>query len=118
MDIETRRRVCRLITGLVVIDDEIDETEEAFIASILKLFGLGSHDRAALFPILDAREATRELASLPESTRMEAFGLLVAAAASDKRVVTKERDYLHAVGAVLGLSSDDVDARVAKALAS
>ncbi len=118
MDIDARRRVCRLIAGLVVVDDELDDAENAFIDALLARFGLGSEERDALFPIVDASEAARELGALPEGVREEAFGLLIDAAAADKRFVAEERDYLHNVGAVLGHASDAIDARVAKVIGS
>lgn len=116
MDTEDRRRVCRLIAGLVVVDDVLDDTENAFVDSMLVRFGLGSEEREALFPIVDADEAVRELTALPPAMREEAFGLLISAAAADKRFMAEERDYLHKVGAVLGLEGAEIDTRVAKAM--
>ncbi len=116
MDTEDRRRVCRLIAGLVVVDDVLDDTENAFVDAMLVRFGLGAEERDALFPIVDADEAVKELTALPPGLRNEAFGLLVSAAAADRRFMAEERDYLHKVGAVLGLEGAAIDTMVAQAM--
>ena len=116
MDTDARRRICRLIAGLVGVDNELDDTESAFVDNMLVKFGLSPDERESLFPIIDGDEAAKELADLPAAMREQAFALLVDAAAADKRFVDEERDYLHKVGAVLGLSHDEVDRRVSTAI--
>jgi uncharacterized tellurite resistance protein B-like protein len=101
----------------VVVDDELDPAEDAFINNLLKKFGLGSEERDALFPIMDGDEAARELMSIPEGVRGEAFGLLVEAAAADKKYATEEREFLERVAEVIGMSKAELDKMMADALA-
>lgn len=117
MDIETRRRVCRLIAGVVVVDDDLDDAENAFLDALLARFSLTSDEREALFPIVDGDEAARELKTLAEDQREEVLGLLISAVAADRRYVAEEKAYLHKVGAAMGLPADEVDARVQRAIA-
>ena len=112
MDEETRRKVCRLIAGIVVVDDELEEREDQFVDRMLAKFGLSAEERDALFPIMDAAEATSELQSLPETVRTEAFDLLIEAAAVDGVYADEEKHYLHAVAGVVGVDNDEADRRV------
>lgn len=112
MDEETRRKVCRLIAGIVVVDDDLDETEDSFVDRMLVQFNLSSEERDALFPIMDAKEAAEEFRSLPPDVRFEALDLLVQAAAVDGVYAKEEMTYLHAVSDVVGVSQDEIDKRV------
>ncbi len=116
MDESQRRKICQLVAGIVVTDDELDPREEAFVERMLARFGLDPSERDAIFPLVDGEEAARDLAKMPEDVRGEAFSLLVQAAAADDKVVPEEREYLLAVGRALGLSEDDVDLRIVDAL--
>lgn len=112
MDEDTRRKVCRLIAGIVVVDDDLDETEDKFIDRMLVQFSLSSEERDALFPIMDEKEAADEFRSLPPDVRFQALDLLVQAAAIDGHYVDEERKYLHAVCEVVGIADDEIDKRV------
>jgi DnaJ-domain-containing protein 1 len=118
MDQATGLKVCRLIAGIVVVDDDLDPAEEAFVEQILARFGLMPEDRDALFPIMDANEAREEIASLSKPLQNEVFELLVQAAAADKRFAQEERAYLQTVAAVMGIADGEVNQRVAKAMAA
>lgn len=117
MDHDTRHKVCRLIAGIVVVDDDLDDAEDDFINRMLAKFGLSQEQRDELFPIMDAKEAATEFAGLSRDVQLEAFDLLVKAAAADKKYAQEERSYLQAVGKVLGVPPDDIDERVKRALA-
>lgn len=116
MDNDTRRRLCRLIAGIVVVDNDLDDAESRFVDHMLARFGLGPEERDALFPIIDAGEAAEELKLLPAALQHEGFALLVEAATLDRRYADEERDYLYKVGAVLNVAPADIDARVKEAL--
>ncbi len=118
MDQETRQKVCRLIAGIVVVDDDLDDAEDDFINRMLTRFGLSQDQRDELFPIMDAEEAAREFAGLTPEVQKEAFALLVQAVAADKKYVEEERRYLHAVGKMIGLSPADIDENVKAAVGS
>jgi len=113
MDENTRRMVCRLIAGIVVVDDDLDESEDMFLDRMLAQFGLTSDERDVLFPIMDAKEAAIEFLALPPAVHMEALDLLVQAASIDGRYADEEREYLHSVCAVVGVDPVQVDRRVA-----
>jgi uncharacterized tellurite resistance protein B-like protein len=108
--------VCRLIAGIVISDDDLDEKEEAFIDRMVERFGLADEDRDALFPIVDADEAVSEIKAFPEEVRTETLRLLIDAAVADGKVVDEEKAYLVAVAGAMGVSESDLDIRVAKAL--
>ncbi len=112
MDEDTRRKVCRLIAGIVVVDDDLDETEDRFIDRMLVQFSLSSEERDALFPIMDSKEAADEFRSLAPDVRFQALDLLLQAAAVDGRYAEEEKKYLHAVSDVVGISADEIDKRV------
>jgi uncharacterized tellurite resistance protein B-like protein len=116
VDQEVARRVCRLIAGIVISDDDLDEKEEAFIDRLIERFDLTAEDRDALFPIVDKEEAATEIKTFEEAVRDETFGLLVEAAVADGKVVDEEKDYLAAVAEALGVSEGDLAERIAKAL--
>jgi len=101
-----------LIAGIVVVDDDLDETEDKFIDRMLVQFSLSSEERDALFPIMDEKEAADEFRSLPPDVRFQALDLLVQAAAIDGRYADEEKKYLHAVCEVVGIADDEIDKRV------
>ena len=116
MDHDANKRICQLIAGLVVVDDVLDDTEEAFVNAMLAHFGLSPEDRSVLFPIVNPEEARQELAKLPSDLREQAFAWLVQAAAADKRFADEERDYLNRVGAGMALSPTEIEERVTRAI--
>lgn len=112
MDENTRRKVCRLIAGIVVVDDDLDETEDKFVDRMLAQFGLSNDERDALFPIMDEKEAADEFRSLPPDVRFQALDLLVQAAAIDGQYVEEEKRFMHVVCGVVGVPEEEIDKRV------
>ena len=83
VDSELAHKLCRLIAGIVIADDDLAPSEEAFIDRLIAQFGLAAEDRDALFPIIDGEEAAAEMAELEPDVQHQAFGLLLEAAAAD-----------------------------------
>lgn len=118
MEQDTARKVCQLIAGIVIADDDLDPAEDAFIDRMLSRFGLTEADRDALFPIADANDAREAMKALDESLREETLQLLIEAASADGQVVDEEREYLNAVAEAMDAAPTDLDARIAKQLAA
>lgn len=116
MDDSLRHQVCRLIAGLIVSDDDLDEKEDAFIDRLLTRFSIPLSQRETIFPIVDRSEASDAMKNLPPEAQQEAMTLLIEAAAADGKIAPEERAYLDTVAAVIGLSSDALDARIKAAL--
>lgn len=118
MDEQLRRKVCRLVAGLVVADDDLDDAESALLDRMLVEFGIPAEERDALFPLVDASEAAEAMRELPPEVQRDAFDRLVQATLADGKVVPSERAYLEAVGEAIGVSIDEIDARLLAARAS
>lgn len=116
MDEALRKKICRLVAGIVVADDDLHEKEDAFLDRMLVKFGIPADQREELFPIVDRDEAVTEMKSLPPEVQQDTFARLVEAACADGQVVPEERDYLNAVGAVIGIDEKGVEDRVVDAL--
>jgi uncharacterized tellurite resistance protein B-like protein len=112
LDKDLRHRVCRLIAGLVVADDDLDANEDAFIDRMLERFEIPLAERDTIFPIVDRSEAAEAIKALPGDVQMEALKLLIEAASSDGKIVKEERDYMHTVGEALGIATADMDQRL------
>ncbi len=117
MDDVLRRKVCRLIAGIVVSDEDLSPQEDAFVDRMLERFGIPKAEREVIFPIVDATEAADAMRELPEDFRLEAFGLLVDAAAADGSIAPEELGYLEAVSDVVGVSRDALSDKLSEALA-
>lgn len=117
MDDVLRRKVCRLIAGIVVSDEDLSPQEDAFVDRMLERFGIPKEEREVIFPIVDATEAAGAIRELPEDFRLEAFGLLVDAAAADGSIAPEELGYLEAVSDVVGVSRDALSDKLSEALA-
>ena len=116
MDKELSTKVCRLIAGIVVSDDDLDDAEDQFIDRMLERFGIPAAERDSIFPIVDATEAKAAMQDLPAEVQQEAVVLLVQAAVADGKVVTEERAYLHAVGEAIGVSAGAMNQKIDDAL--
>jgi uncharacterized tellurite resistance protein B-like protein len=116
MDEAMRKKLCRLVAGLVVADDDLDAAEDAFIDRMMVKFGIPAEQRGELFPIVDREEAAREIKTLPQPAQDEAFSLLIEAATADGKVVREERAYLESVAEALGIEAKVVDDRLKAAL--
>lgn len=116
MDDSQARQVCQLIAGIVVCDDDLDPSEDAFIDRVLTRFGIPTDDRGVILPILDSKLAAESMRALPTEIQEEALGLLIEAACADGKVTPEEREYLDAVGEALDLSAEALSERVATAL--
>jgi uncharacterized tellurite resistance protein B-like protein len=116
MEEQLRKKICRLVAGIVVADDDLDEKEDAFLDRLLVTFGIPADQRDELFPIVDRAEAASEIKTLPKEVQNDVFNRLVDAACADGKVVPEEREYLKAVASAIGVSEDDVDARLVDAL--
>ncbi len=117
MDEELRTRVCRLVAGIVVSDDDLDEKEDVFIDRLLKEFDIPLDQRATIFPIIDRDEAAAEIKTLPAEVQTRALELLIRAAAADGKVAAEEAAYLDTVADALGIDRAVIKARLDAALA-
>jgi uncharacterized tellurite resistance protein B-like protein len=111
-----RRKICRLIAGLVVTDDDLEPREEAFLDKLLAKFDIPASERDTIFPIVDRDEAAQTIRGLPPEAQKEALALLIAATAADGVVAPEERAYLDAVANELGVSGADLEKRIAAEL--
>jgi uncharacterized tellurite resistance protein B-like protein len=117
-DEKVRRRLCELIAGILVADDDLDPAEHDFIERVYARFELPAEARRRLFPIVDAGDAAAALRALPESARVYALRMLVEAAAADGKVVPRERRYLETAAEALGIAPEELEARIAAELTS
>ncbi len=117
MDDELKRKLCQLVAGLVITDEDLDPREEAFVERMLTKFGLDSTEREVIFPLVDSAEAATTMRELPEAIQQEALSMLVEAAAADGKVAPEELEYLRAVANVLDVDMADIEQRLARALA-
>lgn len=113
MDYLLRRRICRLVAGLVMADDDVDPREESFLERLLADFGIPEEEHEGLSPIVDPLLAAAEVALLPEAVKDQAMHLLLDAACADGRVMQAEREYLATVARVLGIDRKDTDRMIA-----
>ena len=116
MEKEQAVRLCRLIAGLVVTDDDLDDKEDAFIERMLASFGIPSSDREEIFPIVDKADAAAALKAMTTEMQQQAVELLIQAAAVDGKIVPEEQAYLEAVADAVGLGHDELGRRVKAAL--
>ena len=116
MDETTRRKVCRLIAGIVVSDEDLSPQEDAFVDRMLERFQIPLAEREVIFPIIDASEAATAMGELDPALRTEAFGLLIEAAATDGSIAPEELGYLEAVAETVGVSRDELADRLSEAL--
>lgn len=116
MDADVARKVCRLIAGIVVSDEDLSPQEDAFVDRMLLRFGIPVEERDVIFPIIDASEAAETVKSMSAEVRSEALSLLIEAAASDGSIAPEELGYLEAVADAVEVSRDDLSDRLAEAL--
>ncbi|HEX9295791.1 MAG TPA: hypothetical protein VF881_08145 [Polyangiaceae bacterium] len=113
MDKELRRKICRLIAGLVVADDDLKPEEEAFLDRLLATFSIPPSERDSIFPIIDRSEAAQMIRELPKDAQATALSLLIEATAADGIVAPEEQAYLEAVAAEVGVSGAELEKRIA-----
>lgn len=118
MDEAQSRRICQLIAGIVVSDEDLAPQEDAFVDKMLARFGIPVEQREVIFPIIDSDEAADSMKELPPDLQQEAFALLVEAAAADGSIAPEELTYLEAVASVVGVSKDELSDRLSEALQS
>ena len=117
MDDEAKRKVARLVAGIVVADDDLDPEEDTFVTKLLARFGISDDERAeVIFPLVDAAEAAAAFSELSSDMQREAMQLVVDAAAADGKIVPEERAYLDALAKAVGVGADELDALVRGAL--
>lgn len=116
MDRDLRTKMCRLIAGLVVADDDLQPSEEAFLDRMLAQFDIPTSERDSIYPIVDRSEAAMAIRELPEHSRRAALDLLIDAATADGVVVREERAYLDAVASEMGVSPHDLERQIAARL--
>jgi uncharacterized tellurite resistance protein B-like protein len=112
VDKELRTKVCRLIAGLVVADDDLEPAEEAFLDKVLAKFDIPPSERDAIFPIVDRDEAAQTIRELPKDAQHETLALLVEATLADGVIAPEERAYLDTVAGELGISGPELDRRL------
>jgi uncharacterized tellurite resistance protein B-like protein len=116
MEEALRKKICRLVAGIVVADDDLDAKEDAFIDRLLVTFGIPADQRAELFPIVDREEAATEIKTLPKEIQDDVFMRLIDAACADGKVVPEERAYLKSVATAIGITDEAVDEKLVAAL--
>jgi uncharacterized tellurite resistance protein B-like protein len=110
-------QICRLIAGLVVTDDDLDDREDAFIDRMLASFSIPASEREHIFPIVDAKEAAAALSVMTPDAQNRTVELLLQAAAVDGKIAPEERVYLNAVADALGITHEEIDKRLREHLA-
>jgi len=110
--------MCRLIAGLIVADDDLQPSEEAFLDRVLLQFDIPETERDSIFPIVDRSEAAITIRELPEHARKAALDLLIDAATADGTVAREERAYLDAVAREMVVSAHDLDRQIAARLSA
>lgn len=115
MDMEDRRRICRLVAGIIVSDDHVAEAEASFLRRVYVRFRLPAEEAAEVVPI-DAGAASNALRLLPDRVRAKVVALLVEAAIADGIIHPQERAYLLVAAAALGIEGDVMEKRIAARL--
>jgi tellurite resistance protein len=115
MEIADRRKICQLVAGILVSDDEFVEEEAGFLHRIFLRFGLPVEEAAEVQPI-DAGSASSALRELPPEVQAKVVALLVEAAVADGIVDPRERAYLLVAAAALGIEADVMEQRIASRL--
>jgi uncharacterized membrane protein YebE (DUF533 family) len=115
VDVEDRRRICRLVAGLLVSDDEFAPAEKSFLQRIYARFGLPPDEWEKLEPI-PVGEASGALHELPAEMHTRVAALLVEAAIADGVIDARERVYLLVAAAAMGIDAVEMEQRIAKRL--
>ena len=110
MELELRRKLFRLIAGVLFVDRRLDAAEDVFLARLCAELELSQAERQTLKPVADSNEATRAMRALPEGVRRDAFERVIDAAVVDVVVGAAERRYLMAVGEAIGMTDEQVEA--------
>jgi uncharacterized tellurite resistance protein B-like protein len=113
VDKELRTKICRLIAGIVVADDNLEPAEEAFLDRMLAKFEIPASERDSIFPIVDRDEAAATIRQLPADVQKTVLSLLIEATAADGAVAPEERSYLDVVAAEMGVTGAEVDRALA-----
>jgi len=116
VDKEMKRSICRLIAGIVVADDDLEPSEEAFLDKLLAHFDIPESERDTIFPIVDRDEAAQAIRGLPQDAQTSALKLLIQATVADGVVKPEERDYLDAVAKELGVAGSDLEQQISAEL--
>ena len=116
MDLETRQKICQLVAGIIIADDILDATEEAFVDRVIKSFGIDDPAREVIFPLVDHKDASEQIKEMSKEAQDEALRLLIEAACVDGKIVPEEREYLGAITEALEISAADLDQRLDKQL--
>jgi len=111
-----KRSICRLIAGIVVADDDLEPSEEAFLDKLLAHFDIPESERDTIFPIVDRDEAAQAIRGLPKEAQASALKLLIEATVADGVVKPEERDYLDAVAKELGVVGSDLERQISAEL--
>jgi len=115
VDVADRRKICQLVAGILVSDDDFADAERSFLQRIYARFGLPPDEWAEVQPIaVGAAAAT--LRELPADTHAKVVALLVEAAIADGVVDARERVYLLVVAAAMGIDAIAMEQRIAKRL--
>ncbi|HZO12568.1 MAG TPA: hypothetical protein VFB62_04900, partial [Polyangiaceae bacterium] len=61
MDLELRRKLFRLIAGVLFVDRRLDAAEDVFLARLCAELELSQGERQTLKPVADPSEATRAM---------------------------------------------------------
>ncbi|MBW2528395.1 MAG: TerB family tellurite resistance protein [Deltaproteobacteria bacterium] len=115
MEIADRRKICQLVAGILVSDDDFAVEEQGFLRRIFLRFGLPVEEAALVQPI-DAGAASTTLRELPPEVQAKVVALLVEAAIADGVVDPRERAYLLVAAAALGIDADVMEQRIAARL--
>ncbi|MEM1031184.1 MAG: TerB family tellurite resistance protein [Myxococcota bacterium] len=115
MDEDSARRLCSLIAGVLCADGAMAATERAFLKRVMTQCGLDTDTGVMAMYGVDLAD---EMAQLAEGERWQALALVIEAAVADGEVHPAERAWVDAVAHHLGAAPEDVETRIAQALAA
>jgi len=110
------RRVCELISGIILTDGDLHPAENELLVRLLSRFGVSRSVETMISPAIRREEAVRAIKELPAEVREEALDGLIEAAIVDGKVVPDEQRYLDAVARAMGVAQDVLDDRVTQRL--
>jgi hypothetical protein len=117
MNLNTRRRVCELVAGIIASDRELHPAELKFMLKTFSTFGIATgKDDEAVCPTVTTFEAAKAMRALPEEVRHEAIDLLIRSAVTDGKVTPDEREWLLAVGRAADVPETTIEERLTEQL--
>lgn len=115
MEMEDKLAICRIVAQAILADGAVTDEEHAMLTRLMDTYGLNEAQRKDVTRRNYGEDPQALVRGVSEESKLELITELARVIVADDQVAKAERRLIGAVGATLGITSEQIDQAIAAA---